>query len=116
MKNFMSMLVIFLALGAGCEQEKVIDSEQLQERNGIAYEVNATEPYTGVVVELFPDGQKEREIHIVNGKQHGLETVWYENGQKRMELNFVNGELNGLATKWYKNGQKRSEANAVNGQ
>ncbi|MCO4811807.1 MAG: hypothetical protein KC572_09405, partial [Gammaproteobacteria bacterium] len=64
-----TLIVVCLAILIGCETEKeVIDLEQLQSRQGIFYEVNSAEPYTGTVVN------------------------WYENGQKRMESNFVDGK------------------------
>ena len=49
MKIMLPMLVIFLALVAGCEQERVIDNVQLQFRNHITYAINSSDPYTGSV-------------------------------------------------------------------
>ncbi len=102
-------------LMVGCAQERVIDIELLQDRNGVGYEVNASEPYTGRVIGTYENGQKQFEANFVNGGQEGVESRWYENGQKMAEDTYVNGELEGVATSWYRNGQKKSERTYVNG-
>lgn len=108
--------ILAFASLAGCEQERVIDLDQLQDRNGMFYEVNATEGFTGTVVAgRYENGQKKGEATLLDGKLHGVATDFYDNGQKRDEGNFVNGELHGVHTEWFKNGQKRSETTFING-
>ncbi len=87
MKIMMPMLVIFSALVAGCEQERVIDNAQLQFRNHIAYEINSSDPYTGSVIGYYSDGQKKLERHFVNGVHHDRRTDWYENGKRIKQRN-----------------------------
>ena len=111
------MLVLSLAVLSACAQKppRVIEYEQIQERDGLVYEVGAADPYTGTVVEHYSNGQKKIEGNVVNGKPEGVKTEWYENGQKRVERNYVNGKQEGIETKWYENGQKKVENNYVNG-
>ena len=99
----------------GCEQERVIDYEQLQIRNEVAYVVNSSDPFTGKVISTYPNGQKKREVSFVNGLSEGVATGWHENGQKEKEITFVNGLQEGVDTKWYESGQKKSELTYVNG-
>ena len=134
------MLIIGFSLGFfGCSQETVVDS--LQERDGLMYEGNQQEGFTGRFESYWDEektkkkaqanyvngkiegletwwhknGNKEREQNYINGKREGLETTWYENGRK-VTINYKNGEEDGPRTWWYKNGNKESEGNYKNGE
>ena len=106
--------MVFVAALVGCE--KIIDAEQLQDRQGIGYEVNSTEPFTGTVISRYENGQKKSEGNFVAGKPEGIDSRWYEGGQKKLQARWAAGQLEGIATKWNENGQKKSEANYVSGQ
>ena len=115
MRNFfwtvlVAGLLLLVSSGSGAKTVTY-----LQERNGLKYEVNQEEPFTGKFVEYWGNGQKKTEEHYRNGKWDGLQTNWHENGQKSLEANFKNGELDGLAAEWYENGQKWREGNFKNG-
>lgn len=94
MKYFLTTITLFLTLNnanAGLfSKDKVVD--YLQQKNGIFYEVNAEQPFTGKLLEKNRNGQKRYEGNFENGKPYGLTTWWHENGQKRFEGNFENGE------------------------
>ena len=95
---------------------KPINEESLVERNGIYYQVNSETPYSGKSFTLHDNGQKYYERSFKDGKQFGLETLWFKNGQKREEGTWnENGKQDGLYNTWYKNGQKRLEVNYKNG-
>lgn len=83
--------------------EKIIDMEQLQDRNGVFYEVNVTKPFNGTAIEWHENGQKAAEVNFKNGKEHGSYFEWYENGQLSNEEYFKNGELISQIG-WYANG------------
>ncbi len=70
-------------------EEKEVTS--LQDRNGIKYEVNSVESFTGKYVKYYDNGQKKVEKHYKDGKLDGLWTHWYENGQKSYEENYKDG-------------------------
>ncbi len=89
--------------------------DQLVERQGLYYEINSETPFTGLLRDVYPNGQKKREGNLVRGVLDGGMTAWYENGQKKYEGNFVNGKADGLVTTWYDNGQKKSEEVWVGG-
>jgi len=86
---------------------KVIDIKRIQDRNGVFYEVDSEEPFTGKAVQYYKNGQKVTEAQLKEGMYHGISTNWYENGQKMTEMNYENGKKNGLTTLWYENGQKK---------
>lgn len=119
--------------------EKTITEDKLQERNGVYYEVNEKNPFSGIAIEKHSDGQIEEEKKYKNGKlvsalgwdkygqkefegnyrdgkPYGLHTWWYENGQKKSEGNYQNGKLDGIVIGWYENGKKKREANFKDGE
>ena len=112
------LIVPFVLFLSSCEQQEVareLSSEQLQDRNGISYAVNETEPYSGRVTSFHPNGQLEAEAIFKNGRQEGLIRSWHENGQLESEAAYVHGQEEGLSRLWYENGQLRIEAAFVNG-
>jgi len=114
MKKTILILITLLFLTGVSEGKEVT---YLQDRNGIKYEVNQEEPFSGKYVEYHKNGhgQKQSEENYKNGGLDGLVTGWFENGQKGFERNFRNGEEEGLWTEWYENGQKNWEGNYKNG-
>ncbi len=102
------LLITILAFNIGCS-EKTVDN--LQQRDGIAYEVNTDNPFTGKLLRKYKDGQKQFESNFNDGKEHGLRTEWRKNGQKKSEINYKDGKRYGLSTWWHKNGQKWSKTN-----
>ena len=140
------------ALTACCEKEdtdkpkdepvvpvRVITNDELEDRNGIAYEVDQATPFTGLGQDFHSNGQKQSEVNykdgvrhgvrtdwykngnkwlemkFKDGKQHGVKTWWRENGKKKSDLNYKDGLRHGAVTEWYENGQKRSEVNYIEG-
>ena len=112
----MRILILILCLVAlvGCEQ-RTVDASVSQERHGLVYVPNETEPYTGNITKSYPSGQLEYEAALVDGKQNGLTREWHENGQLESEATYVDGEKNGLGRYWSENGQLLSEITYVDG-
>ena len=109
-RNVVTLFCALVLLIAGCGSEKVINLEQLVERDGIWYEVNSEVGFTGRAVTTYENGQKKYEGTCKNGEWVGKRTAWYENGQKKYEATSKNGEMEGKHSQWYENGQKQIEA------
>ena len=107
--SFLSLIILSLA---SFGQEKVVST--LNIKNGLVYEINQQQPYTGKFISKYKDGHNKEEINYKNGKKDGLIVLWYENGQKRVEGNYKNNKKEGLAVLWYENGQKLAEGNYKN--
>jgi len=65
---------------------------------------------------FYENGQKLEETNYKDGKEDGRQTWWNEDGQKVTELYFINGKQDGTATSWHNNGQKAQVANYKNGE
>lgn len=107
-----SVIFIFIIL-SGCDsgeflekiglKEKIVNI--LQERNGLVYVPNTTEPFSGKYETYYLNTQKKQEIHYINGLYNGLQKGWYENGQLAFEMNYNFGKLDGRQRIWNENGQ-----------
>ena len=103
----MKILVLLFAalLVAGCGEkaasdsaikeaiEEAVDFESLEYRNGLRYQVNESEPYSGWSKRMyFLSEQIESLAPFKDGKLDGLATHWYKNGQKKTETTYKDGE------------------------
>ena len=81
------VLLISLLLIVGCA--KPINENSLVDRNGVKYQQDSQNPYSGEVFDLYNNGNKKLEGSYKNGKW----TYWYANGQKASEGTHNNGEF-----------------------
>ena len=126
----MKKLVLLFAalLVAGCGEKstgdpkidqalkEAVERDSLEERDGLYYQTNESEPYSGWVKSMRDSGQVQGLAQFKDGELDGLNTWWHENGQKKREATFKDGKMDGLQTSWYKNGQKRAEGTIEDGE
>ena len=129
--------LITLLLIVGCS--KPIDEESLVTRGGLKYQQDSQKPYSGKILDLYDNGNKEKEGSYKDGIPDGLWTWWDENGlkekewnykkdgmvhetlyhrnslQKLQETNYKDGVPDGLVTAWHENGQKDEEGTYKDG-
>jgi len=113
------LMIVAVLAAAGCATTKeptVVDGEYLVERDGLWYELDSEDPFTGVMAEYWPGGEKKVEAELVDGKVHGRLTEWYEDGQEASRAEYVDGELHGEAAAWYEDGQKMAEVEFIDGE
>ena len=72
------IILISLLLLTGVSESKEVS--YLHERNGIKYEVNSEEPFSGTHIEYDENGQKSEEGTYRNDRSEGLETHWDKTG------------------------------------
>ncbi len=88
-KTISTLILLFSILATGCSGKT---TDKIEERNGLIYAPNETEPFTGTFETKYSNGQKEQEAHFKDGKANGFSTVWSKNGQKYAEVNFKDGK------------------------
>jgi antitoxin component YwqK of YwqJK toxin-antitoxin module len=84
-------------------------------RDGRWYRQTESNAFTGIMLDVYPNGATLAHSAISNGVANGLSETWYTNGQLQMRENFRDGVSDGFRQKWYENGAKMSEANIVDG-
>ena len=58
---------------------------------GKLYKIEAEEPFSGMVYNTYPDGQREYEGQYKDGQPNGLLVYWYKNGSKMREGKLKDG-------------------------
>jgi antitoxin component YwqK of YwqJK toxin-antitoxin module len=73
-------------------------------------------PYTGVMVERYPESKKiKRTVEIKDGIiVDGPVVELYESGGKKSEEYFLKGDRNGKYSEWYENGKLKMEGGYIN--
>lgn len=88
----------------------------LELRNGLLYRKGAAEPFTGTMIERYPDGTLLSRSAVAAGRLHGLSEGWYPDGRLQVREQFVRGVSHGERVKWHPNGATQSVASIVEGQ
>tara|TARA_B100001939_G_scaffold83850_1_gene71569 strand:+ start:176 stop:724 length:549 start_codon:yes stop_codon:yes gene_type:complete len=105
MWNWLPLLIALI--GIGCTEEKPppsnVHREPLALREGLAYEHDSTQPFTGAVKRTHPNGQPSTIIYYRDGQQILLRT-WTPEGRLEIEQRYHQGHLALVAT-WDRNGQ-----------
>jgi antitoxin component YwqK of YwqJK toxin-antitoxin module len=93
-----------------------IETDYVQIRNGLYYQPNQQEPFTGENLCVYKGSLKNHSKgSILNGFQEGKWTSWYKSGQKKSELNYTNGLLDGDWLSWFEDGSPSGEGGFING-
>jgi len=98
-------IVVVLSVSVLFNCTKEVGEDELVERNGLMYEKNSDDPFSGKSIAYFGNGQKYISVTYTEGKADGLVEEWYENGQIQSRWNIKNGKEQGAYKEWHDNGQ-----------
>ena len=90
--------------------KEAVDGDTLERREGLVYQPNESEPYSGWAKVMYDSGQVGGLAKVKDGIWDGPFTNWHDNGQKAREVTYKDGIPDGPYTKWHENGQKEWEA------
>ena len=79
------------------------------------YEQENSQPYTGWVKELYPDGTLRLLEYYREGQLEGIATKWYAQGRRQCVGHYREGLLEGTAKTWHENGQRQGESQLAAG-
>jgi len=120
-----SLFIIILALGVSLVADSVRDGADMEPSRDFsgnelqlvhAILLHNGTPFTGVVTELFANGSLKSNATYREGKQHGIEKVWYENGQLSSIRFYENGKKVATHKGWWENGSERFVYHFVDGE
>ena len=106
--------ILFVLIITSCSKE--VPLEQTVVRNGITYEVNSKEPFTGTTVSYHENGQYEYKEKYKDGEVDGPWESYFENGQLKFKGNYKDGKLEGLWEKYDENGELEYKENYKDGE
>ena len=105
--------ILFVLIITSCSKE--IPSDQLVERNGVSYQVNQENPFTGLTLSYHPNGQLKSRVKYKNGLKDGLTETFNQNGQILESTNFKENIENGPFELFHENGQLQIKGIMNNG-
>ena len=86
-----SILISIALLHFSCSEKPEVNISQTIMFEGKLYKMDAKDPFSGIVYNTYPSGQREYEGQYIDGKPNGLLVYWYENGNKMREGNLKAG-------------------------
>lgn len=107
---FKIQLFILLILLSSFVFAQTATPDLLTEIDGIFYLKKNSEPFTGKLIENYPNEKLlGREGNYLDGKMVGKWTWYYKDGKVKRESEYFNNKKNGKTTYWFKDGIKQSE-------
>ena len=79
------ILLTVLLLHYSCAENPEVHISQTIMFGGKLYKMDSKDPFSGIVYNTYPSGQKEYEGQYKEGEPNGLLVYWYENGNKKRE-------------------------------
>lgn len=110
-------LALFMMLRPGLKHTPplTVQRTNLLLRGGLLYQQGAQGPFSGLMVEHYPDGAVQSRSIVLRGQLNGISEGWHTNGQLQIREQFTNGVSHGLRTKWHPSGARMSESTVVAG-
>lgn len=85
---FLTLLFSFNLLSAACIREN-----RTETRGNLLYKLKQKTPFSGCVMQAYPNERKKSELYYRKGKPTGEGRVWYDNGQQESEVIYKNGKI-----------------------
>jgi len=67
------------------------------------------QPFTGIAVDYWPNGQLETEQYYELGTEYGRIRSWHDNGVLSLEATLQAACVQGIGREWHRNGQLKEE-------
>ncbi|MFY0653909.1 MAG: toxin-antitoxin system YwqK family antitoxin [Cyclobacteriaceae bacterium] len=79
---------------------------RIKQGQGILYE--GSNPFSGISVRKYDNGQVAEKSNYINGKREGYRCKWFPNGILSYEAYYNSNRLDGVSKTWWVNGNLRS--------
>ena len=76
MKKILLLIISILLITSTAFPQTKMDINNLIDRSGLLYKPNDDKPFTGIVFDLYENGQKKLEGRYRNGIKNGKWTWW----------------------------------------
>ena len=83
---------------------------------GLWQNVVSREPFTGMILEKYPDQSPRAEAGFLKGKKDGMERFWYPERILKSEGQWFDGKENGIFREWDEQGKLIRVVRYKNGQ
>ena len=86
-----SILIMIALLHFSCGENSEVHNSQTIMIGGKLYKMDEKDPFTGIVYNTYPNGQREYAGEYRDGNPNGLLVYWHENGNKMREGTLKSG-------------------------
>lgn len=93
---------------------QIVNYDDLERRDHIAYLKGESKPFTGKAKALHKNGTVKQEITFVNGVKEGAYMTWYASGKKESIKYYKDNKLEGAVITWYENGSYERKVEFLN--
>ena len=107
MNRTIQLMVLTVALCAGCESTPKSPLNELEMRSGLVYLKGDTVPYTGELKMIDPNTGRKMMLSFKNGRKHGRFEEWYNRTQRRAVAEWQDGKIIS-GTSWKPDGTEGS--------
>ena len=117
-----TLLISFVSFGQTAEEYFQKSADKYEKRVSV-FEIERKptnlyfegELFTGIVYDIFSNGNIKEVLKYKNGNLNGLWKEWHKNGNYKYWSNTKDGKINGLSRSWWENGVLFSETTYKNG-
>lgn len=95
-------------------RQSEVRAHQLQSVEGRLHLKDHSLPFTGTLVEYYPNGRLRSRSSVREGRLDGLSLGWNPEGGLQVREHFIDGQSHGLRVRWAEDGSKVSETPVVN--
>lgn len=95
-------------------QAQIVNYDDLERRDHIAYLKGESKPFTGKAKALHKNGTVKQEITFVNGVKEGAYMTWFPSGKKESIKYYKDNKLEGAVITWYENGSYERKVEFLN--
>ena len=86
-----SILISIALMHFSCSEKIEVPISQTIMFEGKLYKTDAKDPFSGIVYNTYPNGQREYAGEYKDGEPNGFLAYWYENGNKKREGELKSG-------------------------
>jgi antitoxin component YwqK of YwqJK toxin-antitoxin module len=109
------LLAMLIRLNSSSDGPETCTIRELVLTDGVLCRTNNGAPFTGHLVEKYPDGSLKSRATLDRGLLEGPSEGWHTNGVLQITETFHKNLSDGVRTKWYPSGAKLSETTLVRG-
>ena len=102
-----SILISIVLLHFSCSEKIEVPISQTIMFEGKLYKTDAKDPFSGIVYNTYPNGQREYAGEYKDGQPNGLLVYWYKNGNKMREGKLKGGTPVGRWTIYKEDGSEQ---------
>lgn len=100
----------------GLSSVRVVEAAELNPGAGGLLLDPELRPFSGVVLERYPDGALRSRKQVLRGQLEGVTEAWYPGGGLQLREYYAGGKPHGPQRTWYPNGRLLSETPMVRGE